>query len=410
MEDFLTIETLKYASIPVVAGLVGWVTNWVAIKLTFWPLEFIGIKAPYLGWQGIVPMKARKMAGISVDNVLSKLGSLSEVVNEMDPHLIAKHIARTVEPQIDTYIEEAMLKERRVLWENLPVTIKNQISARVKKEMPNLVDRMVEEIGDNVEDLLDLKEMIQDQLAEEKHLVNRIFLECGDKEFKFIINSGFFFGFLFGLVQMGIWLVYPASWILPLFGFIVGIATNWIALNVIFRPLEPVNVLGYEFQGIFLKRQHEVSEVYTKIVTDEVLTVRHLANRLLTGPKSDRVHALIKKHIKTIVDSSAGMAKFFVQGAVGPESFANLKEWVGDKAIDVSEEPFEDSVFVAERGVTVQHIMSERMKELSSEEFQNMLRPAFQEDELKLIIAGGVLGIMAGIAQLVFVFGQDILA
>lgn len=405
--DAQTVEILKYLSIPVVAGLVGWVTNWVAIKLTFWPLEFIGYKPLYLGWQGIVPMKARKMAGISVDNVLSKLGSLSEVVEEMDPHLIARHIARTMEPQIESYIEEAMVAERRVLWENLPMTLKNQISARVKKEMPKLIDRMVEEIGDNVEDLLDLKAMIQDQLAKEKHLVNRIFLECGEKEFKFIINSGFAFGALFGLIQAVIWYFYPEWWILPLFGLIVGVATNWIALNVIFRPLEPVNILGYELQGIFLKRQYEVSDVYTKIVTEEILTVRHLAERLMNGPKADRVQSLIRKHIKTIVDSSAGMAKFFVQGAMGPESFANLKKWAGDKAITVSAEPFEDPSFVAERGVRVQQIMAERMRELSSAEFQNMLRPAFKEDEWKLVLAGGILGVIAGIAQLIFVFGHN---
>lgn len=404
------IEYLKYASIPFVAGAVGWFTNWVAIKLTFWPLDFIGYKPLYLGWQGIVPMKARKMAGISVDNILSKLGSLSEVVENMGPDQIAAHIVKVVEPQLDTYTEEAMIKERRVLWENLPVTVKNQISNRVKKELPRMVGNLVHEIGDNIEELLDLKEMIQDQLAEEKHLVNRIFLECGDKEFKFIINSGFGFGFLFGLIQMAIWIIYPASWILPLFGFIVGIATNWIALNIIFRPLEPTKVGPFTFHGIFLKRQQEVSAVYTKIVTEEVLTVRHLVNRLMTGPKSHRVHAMVRKNIKTIVDESAGFAKFFVQGAVGPESFANIKEWVGDKAIDVSEEPFDDQDFNADRGVLVCEIMTERMQELSSEEFQNMLRPAFQEDELKLIIAGGILGIMAGMAQLILVFGQNILA
>ena len=404
------IEFLKYASIPVVAGIVGWVTNWVAIKLTFWPLEFIGYKPLYLGWQGIVPMKARKMAGISVDNILSKIGSLSEVVQNMGPDLIAEHIVKVVEPQLDTYTEEAMIKERRVLWENLPVTMKNQISARVKRELPKMVNNLVHEIGDNIEELLDLKDMIQDQLAEEKHLINRIFLECGDKEFKFIINSGFIFGFIFGLIQAVVWWLYPEWWILPLFGVIVGTATNWIALNIIFRPLKPTKVGPFTFHGIFLKRQKEVSEVYTKIVTDDVLTVRHLVNRLMTGPKSPRVHALVRKNIKTIVDESAGFAKFFVQGAVGPESFANIKEWVGDKAIDVSEEPFDDNDFNADRGVLVREIMTERMQELSSEEFQNMLRPAFQEDELKLIIAGGILGLMAGVAQLVFVFGENIFA
>jgi hypothetical protein len=49
--------------------------------------------------------------------------------------------------------------------------------------------------------------------------------------------------------------------------------------------------------------------------------------------------------------------------------------------------------------------MEERMKKLPSEDFQNLLRPCFQEDEVKLIAIGGVLGALAGVGQLVFVFG-----
>ena len=402
--DPAIIEILKYCSIPVVAAMVGWTTNWVAIKLTFYPVHFVGIR-PWFGWQGIIPMKARKMAGISVDNILSKLGSLTEVVQYMEPRRIAEHIVKVIEPQIESFTEEVMLRERRVLWENLPMTVKNQINDRVRREMPKLVDRLVDEIGDNVEDLLDLKEMIQDQLGEDKSLMNRIFLDCGEKEFRFIINSGVYFGFLFGIVQAAVWYFFPEWWILPLFGLIVGYATNWIALNLIFRPLYPVNVLGIKVQGIFLSRQKEVSDVYTELVTDEILTIRHLVNRLLTGPKSDRVHALIRKHIKLIVDESAGIARLFVQSAMGPESYANIKEWVGDKAIAVSPEPFEDSAFVHDRGQLVREMMRDRMNELSAEEFQNMLRPAFQEDEMKLILAGAILGLGAGFAQLIFIFG-----
>lgn len=402
--DASTLEILKYCSIPIVAALVGWGTNWVAIKLTFWPVNFIGLR-PWLGWQGIIPSKSRKMAGISVDNILSKLGSLSEVVEYMDPRHIAQHIVDVIEPQIEAFTEEAMLRERRVLWENLPVSVKNQINERVRRELPKLVDRLVDEVGGNIEDLLDLKDMIQDQLGEDKGLMNRIFLDCGEKEFRFIINSGIYFGFAFGIVQAAVWYFYPQWWILPLFGLMVGYATNWIALNIIFRPLYPVNILGFKFQGIFLSRQHEVSEVYTEIVTDEILTIRHLVHRLLTGPKSDRVHALIRKHIKGIVDESAGIARLFVQSAIGPESYANIKEWVGDKAIDVSPEPFEDSAFVKDRGHRVREMMRERMEDLTAEEFQNMLRPAFQEDEMKLILAGAILGLGAGFMQLIFVFG-----
>jgi len=45
------------------------------------------------------------------------------------------------------------------------------------------------------------------------------------------------------------------------------------------------------------------------------------------------------------------------------------------------------------------------MQALSSSDFVNFLRPVFQEDELKLILVGAVLGMLAGIGQLVFVFG-----
>ena len=49
--------------------------------------------------------------------------------------------------------------------------------------------------------------------------------------------------------------------------------------------------------------------------------------------------------------------------------------------------------------------MRDRMQALSSEDFQDLLRPAFQEDEWILILTGGFLGAWAGLAQLVFVFG-----
>jgi hypothetical protein len=32
----------SYLLIPFIAGLAGWGTNWLAIKMTFYPLEYVG--------------------------------------------------------------------------------------------------------------------------------------------------------------------------------------------------------------------------------------------------------------------------------------------------------------------------------------------------------------------------------
>ncbi|PSF07099.1 hypothetical protein C7H09_09860 [Marinobacter fuscus] len=406
MKDLLTNPAFwQYLSIPVIAALIGWSTNWLAIKMTFYPLEFIG-KPPLLGWQGIIPSKARKMAAISVDATIAKIGTVQEIFEQIDPKVLAAHIIYTVNPRVEEYVDELMLKEYPTFWENLPASARRMVYERVRRSTPQRVDNLVDDIAENIEELLDIKGMVIEQLSRDKKLLNRIFLECGHVEFRFIINSGFYFGFLFGLIQTLVWYLYPAIWVLPLFGLLVGWATNWIALNVIFRPLRERKVGPLRIQGLFLKRQPEVAESFCHIVTHEILTVGNIINAIMEGPQGDRARSMVKMHIKPLVDETAGMGKAITQVAFGPTGFAALRQQVGEKALELSRTSFNNPVFEKDRARSVEAIMVERMSTLSSEEFQDLLRPCFQEDEIKLILVGAFLGLAAGIFQLVFVFGE----
>jgi hypothetical protein len=51
----------------------------------------------------------------------------------------------------------------------------------------------------------------------------------------------------------------------------------------------------------------------------------------------------------------------------------------------------------------------ERMSVMAADDFEGVLRPAFKQDEWKLILAGAVLGLGAGILQIVFLFGHLVL-
>ena len=96
------------------------------------------------------------------------------------------------------------------------------------------------------------------------------------------------------------------------------------------------------------------------------------------------------------------------QLTVGPSGYVDLKRSIEEKAFALSVEPFEDPVFNRDRGVIVERLFRERMESLSPEEFQDLLRPAFQEDEWILIAIGGALGFGAGLAQLILMFGQTL--
>lgn len=397
-------ETWKHASIPIVAGLVGWGTNWLAIVLTFRPLEFVG-RPPWLGWQGIIPSKATKMAGVFVDSTMSRLGSLPELFDEMEPERIAEQIVKVISPRVDLYTDEVMLRTNPRLWHSLPSLVKQQVYSRVRARLPELVRSLMRDVGDHVESVLDFKDMITRRLERDKALLNRLFLECGAAEFRFIINSGFHFGFLFGLVQLAVWIVYPAAWVLPVAGLIVGWATNWIALNVIFRPLEPRRIGPWTLQGLFLKRQQEVARVWCHIVTREIITVRALIQAMLTGPRAERTHQMIREHIRPVADEAIRLAGPAAELTVGPGGLNRIREAVAQKAVATSIEPFNDWGFNKDRAVVIERLLRERMESLPADQFQDLLRPCFQEDETKLILIGAVLGLLAGFAQLVFVFG-----
>jgi uncharacterized membrane protein YheB (UPF0754 family) len=398
------LEFWKYVSIPVVAAIVGWATNWVAIQLTFYPLEFVG-RPPFLGWQGIIPAKARRMAEIFMDSTMNRLGTVAEVFEQMDPQKISRHISLSLRPRMEEYTDEILLKTHPVLWENLPRLFRERVYQSARDALPRLVDNLVQESGERIEELVDLKHMVVTRLTNDRQLLNRLFLECGDQEFRFIIRSGLYFGFLFGLVQLAVWYFYPQWWVLPLFGLIVGWATNWIALNVIFRPLHPKKIGPWIVQGLFLRRQPEVAGVWCHIVTREILTIRALVDEMLNGPRSGHSRSLIQRHMKPLVDESAGLARGLAQVALGPEGIAEIEQSVGHKAVEVSPDPFDNHIFNEGRARVVAEVLTERMAALPSDQFQDLLRPCFQEDEWKLILTGAVLGLLAGTAQLVLVFG-----
>ena len=403
-QTFQNPEFWKHLSIPFVAGIIGWATNWVAIKLTFKPLEFVGVR-PYLGWQGIIPSKAGKMAAIFVDKTMFRLGTLEELFLSMEPDLIADHITETMDGRLEAYTEEILFYEHATVWRLLPRQLKKGVFDQVREEMPKLIDGLMADAANEIDELIDFKHMLVTRLENDKDLLNRLFLEAGSEEFKFIIRSGLYFGFLFGLIQLAVWIFYKAWWVLPAFGILVGYATNWLAINMIFRPLHPHKVGRWTIQGLFLRRQREVAAVWCRLVTTEIITLQHIMYAMLYGARAEKARDLIKRHIKPVVDRVVQAYAPAAELVVAEETLDEIRESVGDKAVAVSTDPFDHWPFNRDRARRAEELLRERMEGLPPQEFQDLLRPCFQEDELKLILTGAALGFLAGLGQLIFVFG-----
>ena len=406
MVDFLINykDLLLYLSIPLTSSIVGWGTNVLAIKMTFYPLEFKGIP-PFLGWQGIIPSKAVKMSSKSVDLWTSKLVSVKELFEQLDPKEVAKEMKPEFNRISKEIMDEVMAIQAPEVWDKIPVSIKRIVYGRISKDMPNVVTEIMSDVKNNIENIFDIKEMVINRLTKDKALLNDMFLKCGKEEFKFIERSGLYFGFIFGLIQMVTWYFLPYFWILPLFGLLVGYATNWLALKLIFQPVKPIKFLGMTFQGLFIKRQNEVSHEYAFMLAHDIFTFDRIFAAIINGPTKEKFVNLVASHANKAIDDAVGVSEPVIKLVTGKRKYEKMKTIVVDKTVQEIPKSVQPVFPYAEQTMDLETTFRTRMQALSSPEFVNFLRPVFQEDELKLIFVGAVLGMMAGVGQLVFIFG-----
>lgn len=397
-----------YIAIPFISAGVGWATNVIAIKMMFYPIEFFGIK-PVFGWQGIVPSKAKKMASIACDLMLKRLVNVREVFQRLDPDRIASDLEGPLLQMTHDVVDNVMDSYQPGLWEGMPQVAKNRVYASARKETPAIISKLMAEMRDNIENVFDVKNMVINNLMRDKALLNRIFLETGKQEFVFIGRSGAYFGFLFGLIQALVFLFWPNNWVLPIAGLLVGYFTNWIALKMIFLPQEPRKVGPFVVQGLFHKRQQEVAADYGALIADEILTPANMMEEIINGRLSDNLINLVTRHVKNAVDEQAGVTKPFVVLAVGGDAYKGMKAAAVETFVANIPDALNHIEEYAQDAMDVKNTIVDRMKKLTSEEFESLIRPAFEEDEWMLICTGAALGFAAGVAQLVLIFGGAIM-
>ncbi|WP_320671107.1 hypothetical protein [Patulibacter defluvii] len=417
-------------SIPFFTAVIGYVTNWTGVWMLFNPLEFHGFRVPGMrwlgprlprrlrtvpvgladgrfGWQGIIPSRAAKMGSIAVDKGLARLGGAADFYRELQPAQIAEHLERSVAPQIPEMVDETVRARYGGLWDRVPDRVRRSVQERAAQELPTVLRRVTDEIGEQVDEMLDIKLMVIRRMAERPQLANRVFQEVGERELRMIIRLGFVFGFLFGIPLVVIMSVFPHWWVVVLGGIVIGWVTNWLAIEAIFSPLEPRKIGPFTVHGLFIRRQHDVATIYASIIADEVLTVSNLADDLLHGPKSDRTRAMIERELTPVLDNALGRARVAVRAAVGGDDYASIGADLARRSTERALAPLADADLNQRQGVHIRRMLTDRMRELSHPEFAELLRAAMKEDEWLLLLHGGVLGIVGGLAHLA-VFGTHV--
>jgi uncharacterized membrane protein YheB (UPF0754 family) len=386
-----------YLAMPFIAALIGYTTKIVAVEMLYRPLEFRGIGP--IGWQGVVPRRSGKVAAVTIELLTENLLRPEDLFARFDAGRVVEELRQPLADTVEDMVREFSDQILPCMWDTLPAPARRALRDRLQAQAPNMIDSILDEIRSDVPQYLDLQFMTVTTMVRNKAKLNRIMRTTAAPAMSFMRRSGIYFGFFIGIVQALAWGWIHALWLMPLFGFLTGWLSDWIALNMLFTPRDPKRILGLKLHGVIQRKRDQITRDYAKVMAEDLFAPQVIFETLLNGPSSDRLFATMHREISRVVDQQIGLAAPLVQLAVGTTRYRDAKAAVVRKALDRIPQTMSHAHRYAAEVMDIENTIAEKMSQLDNEQFEAMMRPIFKDDEWLIIMVGAVLGAAVGELQ-----------
>ena len=401
------INWLIYLSMPMVAAFVGWSTKIVAFEMVYRPLEFKGIGP--IGWQGIVPRRAGKVGSKTIELLTANLLKPEELLDRVDAAEAVEALRGPLVQAVDEISRDLAEYIRPGLWDSLPEVGRKAVQARIHAQAPRITENMLNEMRADLSRYVDLQFLAVTTLVRNKEKLNRLIRGLSNDAMTFFRRSGIVFGLGIGLVQMIAWALFRNPWIMPTFGFAVGFISDYIALNMLFRPVQPTKYLGFiPFQGMLHAQRDKITRDYAKILAEDLFSPEILLDSVIKGPGADKLFALVAKTVDAAIDAQTGVARPLVMLTVGTKRYNALKDRVVKLVLERVPSTLPQAQDYATGVIDLESTIVDKMSQLSDDEYESILRPIFKDDEPLVVAVGAILGGIVGEiqVQIIELFGR----
>ncbi len=195
------INAYLWLIIPVISALIGWFTNWVAVKMLFRPRAAVNV----LGFniQGVFPKRQLVLAEKIAHVVSTELLSVQDLKSKLDQTLNAVDLRKVIVTEIDNIITNKLPVAIPMLGMFLNNELANTIKNLIAKELEGSVANTINNISSDLETSFDIRDTVYDKVANfSSERLEEIVLSVMHREFKFVEIVGGVIGLLIGIFQV----------------------------------------------------------------------------------------------------------------------------------------------------------------------------------------------------------------
>jgi uncharacterized membrane protein YheB (UPF0754 family) len=187
--------------IPIISALIGWFTNWVAIKMLFHPKK--PVKVLGITFQGVFPKKQYQFAEKLGKIVGTELLSFKEIEQKISHPENIQKIMPLVEGHIDNFLRVKLSEQMPVISMFIGNKTIEQLKAVFINELQELFPVIMNNYMHKLQNDLDLEKIVFEKVKNfSSDKLEEMLNSLMQKEFKFIEILGGILGFLIGIIQV----------------------------------------------------------------------------------------------------------------------------------------------------------------------------------------------------------------
>lgn len=186
--------------------------------------------------------------------------------------------------------------------------------------------------------------------------------------------------------------------LLPFIGALIGYATNYLAVRMLFRPHKTINILWLKLQGLLPKRRHDLAVSIGETVAQELVSVEDVTNIIkgvdfekeIIGISDEVVDKKIRNEMEKDIPMIAllpGAVFDKLKDAINKGILGNINSLVGKLALEL------------EKGLDYKSTVTEKIENFDLDTLEKLILRIASKELRHIEILGGFIGFIIGLAQ-----------
>ena len=189
-----------------ISGAIGWITNWVAIKMLFRPHKEINFGLFKI--QGLIPKRKAEIGTGIASIIQNELISVKDVIANIDREEFSKRLNKLIDDVLDKNLKKKVKEKFPLLQMFFTDKVAKDIGNTIKDIVMENQEKIFEIFSNYAEENIDFEVIISDKISNfSLDKLEEIITLLANKELKHIEVIGAILGMLIGAVQYLITLI-----------------------------------------------------------------------------------------------------------------------------------------------------------------------------------------------------------